>query len=130
MGKSYVAHCMNGYYQYDRFVHVHEGLRYHPYAQCGMIHEKGSTLFVSYETIVCEVDKDGWFNLRGEYSTTTSKQITWFLREWMENNSHRRDLCNYRYIRDKYRKGIDVNLWNGDEREHINGVEQKIGIKH
>ena len=130
MGKSYVAHCMNGYYQYDRYVCVDRGLKYHPYAQCGVIRNSVGTLFVSYETIVCDIDNDGWFNLHGEYSTTTSKQITWFLREWMEENSHRRDICQYRYLRDKYRKGIDVNLWTGDERQHIDGVHQTIGIKH
>ena len=130
MGKSYVAHCMSGYYQYDRFVHVDECLRNHPYAQCGMIHKDGHTWFVSYETIVCEIDSDGWFNLSGEFSTTTSKQITWFLREWCENNSHRHDLCNYQYLRNKYRKDIDVNLWNGDERPHVRGVVQTVGIRH
>lgn len=131
MGKSYVAHCQSGYYAYDRYVVVGNGLRYHPYAQCGWNKLNDGTIqFVSYETIVCEISQDGWFNLSGEFSTTTSKQITWFLREWCEDNSHRRDVCNYQYLRNKYRKGIDVNIWNGDERPHVNGVVQTVGIRH
>ena len=130
--KTYVAHCQSGYFCYDRYVVCEKGLKNHPYSQCGIIHSNGgnTTLFVSYETIVCEIDNDGWFHLNGEWSTTTSKQISWFLYEWMGEHSHRRDLCCYRYVRDLYRKGLDVNLYNGYTRPAVNGVVQTIGIKH
>ena len=129
MSRVYMAHCMNGGFQFDRMVRVDRGLKDHSYSQCGIIRTEDSILFVSYETIVCEIDNNGYFNLRGEFSTTTSKQISWFLREWAHDYSHRYDLCSYSFLRNKYRKGIDVNLWNGDEREHINGMVQTIGIR-
>lgn len=130
--KTYKAHCSNGVFQYDRIVTVDRVLREHPYAQCGITWASdGETmLFVSYETIVCEIDKDGWFHLNGEWSTTTSKQIGWFLRQWCNDYSHRKDLCRYGYVKDKYRKGIDVNLYTGDERSTVNGVVQTIGVRH
>ena len=129
--KSYVAHCQSGYYQYDRRVMVTRGLRDHQYAQCGINYDHAgeTTLFVSYETVVCEIDKDGWFHLNGEWSVSTSRQISWFLSEWRQDHSHRHDICNYRYLRDKYRKGIDVNLWNGDERPAVNGMIQIVGTR-
>ena len=130
--KTYKANCEDGVFRYERIVVVDRGLRYHPYAQCGVTwsHDGKTELFVSYETIVCEINTDGWFHLNGEWSTTTSKQIGWFLYEWCVDHSHRRDLCNYRYVRDLYRKGLDVNLYNGDTRPSVNGVVQTIGIKH
>ena len=100
--KTYTAHCENGVFTYDRIVTVDRRLKEHPFAQCGITHPSnndGTLLFVSYETIVCEIDKDGFFHLNGVFSVTTSKQITWFLREWCKNNSHRADLCNYSFLR-------------------------------
>ena len=129
MSKVYKAHCQYGYYLEDCLVRVDRGLKDHPYSQCGIIRKEDAILFVSYETIVCEIDNDGYFNLRGEFSTTTSKQISWFLYEWCRDYSHRHDLCSYSFLRDKYRKGIDVNLWNGDERKHIDGMIQTIGVE-
>lgn len=134
MSKSYVAHCQSGYYQYDRFVTVGHALRNHPYSQCGYsITDDGTILFVSYETIVCEISKDGWFNLSGEFSTTTSKQVTWFLREYQRYlapcaiSDH---VCCYSFLRNHYRKGFDYNLFTDETRPHVNGVVQTVGIKH
>lgn len=129
--KSYVAHCQSGVYSYDRFVTVSRRLKNHPYAQCGITFDsKGETmLFVSYETIVCEVDREGWFHLNGVFSTTTSKQISWFLREWCNEYSHRRDLCVYSFLRKMWQKGLDVNLYNGDVRKAVDGGIQTIGLK-
>ena len=129
--KSYVAHCQSGYYCYDRRVIVDRPLRDHQYSQCGITHDNsGETLlFVSYETIVCEISKDGWFHLNGVFSVTTSKQIGWFLREWCNDYSHRRDLCNYPYLRKMWEKGLDVNLYHGDTRPALDGVVQTIGVR-
>ena len=130
--KTYTAHCQNGVFAYDRIVTVDRRLKDHPCAQCGITrpsNDNGTLLFVSYETIVCEIDKDGYFHLNGIFSVTTSKQISWFLSEWCKDNSHRRDLCNYSFLRKKWERGIDVNLWNGDERKAADGVIQTIGTR-
>ena len=129
MGKSYVAHCQSGHYCYDRFVHVQHALTNHPYSQCGYdVTKDGTTLFISYETIVCEIDKEGWFNLRGEFSTTTSKQICWFLREWCKEN-HSPYIWGYMDVKVYYKKNKDVNLLTHETREHIPGVIQTVGVR-
>ena len=129
MSKSYIAHCQNGYYQYDRAVHVQCALVNHPYSQCGYdVTEDGTTLFISYETIVCEIDKDGWFNLRGEFSTTTSKQISWFLREWSKDN-HCPYMWSYPDVKMYYKNNRDVNLFTQETRKHIDAVVQTVGTR-
>ena len=129
--KNYVAHCQSGYYQYDRFVSVGHSLRNHPYAQCGWNKlQDGTIQFVSYETIVCEITPDGWFVLYGEFSTTTSKQISWFLREYSSDYmSGNPFTCRYQFLRDKYRMGLDYNLFTDETRPHVQGVVQTIGIR-
>ena len=131
MGKTYVAHCMNGVYQYERVVHVGHGLRNHPYSQCGYnVLDDGMIQFVSYETIVCEISRDGWFHLYGEFSTTTSKQITWFLREYSNDYlSGDPYTCRYAFLRDKYRKGLDYNLWTDETRQTVNGMIRTCGTR-
>ena len=131
MSKSYVAHCQSGYYQYDRFVTVGHCLRNHPYAQCGWNKlDDGTIQFVSYETIVCEISSDGWFHLYGEFSTTTSKHITWFLREYSSDYlSGNPFTCSYGFLRNKYRKGLDYNLFTDEERPSVNGMIQTVGIR-
>ena len=131
MGKTYIAHCQSGYYQYDRAVWVGHGLRNHPYSQCGYTKlEDGTIQFVSYETIVCEISPDGWFHLYGEFSTTTSKQITWFLREYSSDylSGNPYTAC-YQFLRDKYRKGLDYNLKTDETRPAVNGMIQTIGVR-
>ena len=131
MGKSYVAHCQSGYYQYDRAVYVGHALRNHPYAQCGYnVLDDGSIQFISYETIVCEIDRSGWFHLYGEFSTTTSKQITWFLREYSNDYlSGNPYTARYQFLRDKYRKGLDYNLITDETRPAVNGMIQTVGVR-
>ena len=130
---TYIANCENGVFCYKRLVNVERRLKGHPAAQCGIIHaddDKRTILFVSYETIVCEIDKDGFFHLNGIFSRTTSKQISWFLSEWCHDYSHRRDLCDYTFLRKQWEKGLDVNLWNGDTRKAINGMVLTIGTRY
>ena len=64
--KSYVAHCQSGYYGYDRTVVVDKKLRDHEYAQCGINGHGTFVQFVSYETIVCEID-NGWLHCYGTF---------------------------------------------------------------
>lgn len=131
MGKTYIAHCQSGCYQYDRAVCVGHGLRNHPYAQCGYTKlEDGTIQFISYETIVCEISRDGWFYLYGEFSTTTSKQITWFLREYSSDNlSGKPYTACYSFLRDKYRNGLDYNLITDETRPHVDSMIRTVGLR-
>lgn len=54
----------------------------HPNAQAWIIeNEDGYKALQSYQTIVAEVDTEGWLHINGLYSMTTRKHIGWFLRE-------------------------------------------------
>ena len=125
---SYVAHCNSGVYGYDRRVYVESKLRDHQYAQCGIIKKGRTIFFVSYETIVCEIDND-WLHCYGTFSATTAKQIGWFLKQMKTDYNFRIDLCNYQTAKRAYQKDIEVNLYNGDERKAHQGMIQTIGIR-
>lgn len=54
----------------------------HPNAQaCVIENEDGYKALQSYQTIVAEVDAEGWLRINGLYSATTRKHIGWFVRE-------------------------------------------------
>lgn len=125
---SYMAHCQSGDYGYDRMVTVHENLREHPYAQCGIIRMEHGKQFVSYETIVCEIEDD-WLHVYGTFSATTAKQIGWFLRQMKKDYNYRIDLATYQTAKKCYQKGIKINLYSGDERPASDGIIQTVGVK-
>ena len=54
----------------------------HPYAQACVIEcDDGYKALQSYQTIVAEVDTEGWLHINGLYSPTTIRHIGWFMRE-------------------------------------------------
>ena len=129
MGNTYTAHCQSGYYGYDRLVHVTSRLREHPYAQCGIIKKDNTIFFVSYETIVCEIDADSFLHCYGTFSATTAKQIGWFFRQMRQDYNFRVDLANYQIAKMCYLKNVEINLYNGDKRPASSGMIQTIGIR-
>lgn len=55
----------------------------HPYSQCYVSTDPNvGVRFYSYRTLVITIDTDGWLTCYGTYSTTTRKQIGWFMREY------------------------------------------------
>ena len=79
--KSYIAHCQNGYYCYDRKVFVAERLRDMPSAQAGIRYTENGIQLVSYETIVAEI-KNNWIRIYGMFSRSTGKHIKAFLNQF------------------------------------------------
>ena len=79
------------YKTYDgHTVKVDARLKKMPSAQCGVIFaEDGTIHFISYTTLVCSIDPEGWLECTGTYSPTTRKQIGRFLSEYEPN------LCYY-----------------------------------
>ena len=119
--KQYRAHCMSGYYQYERMVTVDKKLDSMPYAQAGIIC-KGNTVFlVSYETIVCEIDNE-WLHCYGTFSQSTRKHIGAFLKECAPN-------LNYYHAKDCYLNDIEININTGEIRPASLGTIQTIGYK-
>ena len=69
-------------------------LKNHPYAQCHVIFDEDLVCFYSYTTPVIFIttleeyasyDNEDYFRIvvTGTYSQTTSKQIGWFLKEYL-----------------------------------------------
>lgn len=44
-------------------------------------YEDGTIALVSYTTTVAVIDPEGWLSVRGLYSRTTIKHISWFMKE-------------------------------------------------
>lgn len=54
----------------------------HKYAQAQInTYSDGSQALQSYNTIVAEIDPEGWLKINGLYSMTTIRHIGWFMRE-------------------------------------------------
>jgi hypothetical protein len=54
----------------------------HPYAQACVIEcDDGYKALQSYDTIVIEIDPEGWLKVNCLYSMTTIRHIGWFMRE-------------------------------------------------
>lgn len=55
----------------------------HAYSNCHVeIDGMGGIHFISYKTEVITISPAGWLTCHGLYSTTTRKQIGWFMREY------------------------------------------------
>lgn len=62
-------------------VKVTRKLKNMPYAQAGILEREDGTHLISYATLVCSVDKNGWLTCGWNYSATTRKHIGAFGKE-------------------------------------------------
>ena len=88
-------------------------LKNHPYAQC-LVREQidGSVVFISYNTDVIYIDKDGWLYVTGLYSATTRKQIGWFLNEYVP-------ALTYQDIKSLYYNNCALNIHTGETKKRV-----------
>lgn len=114
---SYTAHCTNGIWAKDAIQWVDKRLDEMPHAQAGIQRIHNAYWLVSHITHVARVTKDGWLYVGGLYSMTTRKHIGAFLKEMKRLFAFRSDLANYATAKRCYEQGIEINLWNGDERK-------------
>lgn len=107
--KSYIAHeIIGGYYEKTTRVFVDKRLDSMPNAQCGVIlHSDGAVDFISYTTLVCTIDAQGWLECTGTYSQTTRKQIGRFLLEYAPN-------LNYQDAKFCYENSVKMNIHTGE----------------
>ena len=62
-------------------VYVDRRLAEMPHAQAGIIENSEGIHLISYSTLVCTIDRDGYLSCTGTYSATTRKHINRFLKE-------------------------------------------------
>lgn len=76
----------------------------HPYAQARVeILDDGTINLISYRTLVCQIDKDGYLECTGTYSRTTISHIGWFVKEYTP-------ALNYYDAKAAYEHGYRVNI--------------------
>lgn len=105
---SYIAHeVIGGYYCKDSRQFVDKRLAYQPSAQAGVIIDDNGIHLISYTTLVCTINKNGYLSCTGTYSQTTRRHIGSFLKEYAPN------LCYYDAKR-CYEKGEKINIHTGE----------------
>ena len=104
---SYVAHEQIGYFCKDSIQEVNQRLKYQPYAQAGVIFDNNGTHLISYTTLVCTIDNQGWLTCTGTYSNTTRRHIGSFLREFAPN-------LNYYDAKKAYENNHKINIYTSE----------------
>lgn len=107
----YTAHECWGVFRYKWIVNVDKRLSNMPYAQAGVIFgENGEVSLISYSTLVCTIDADGWLTCTGTYSQTTRKHIGAFMREY----GHGLSYYDAKYC---YEKDKALNIYTGEVKK-------------
>ena len=82
----------------------------HAYSQCHVeIDAIGGIHFISYKTEVITISPTGWLTCYGIYSSTTRKQIGWFMREYCSP-------LTYHEAKQCYLYGLQINIYTGEIR--------------
>lgn len=79
----YTKKILNGYY-YET-VTYDKRLACCPYGSCGVVFDNNGVNLISYTTLVCNIDNNGFLSCTGTYSATTRKHIGAFLKEYAPN---------------------------------------------
>lgn len=80
----------------------------HAYAQAEVYtYSDGTIALVSYKTTVAVIEEGSWLAIRGLYSRTTIKHISWFMRELG---------LTYQLAKQLYEDGYEMNIHTGEMR--------------
>ena len=94
-----------------------KALNNHKYAQAYTISDERGVSLISYTTLVCTVDPDGWLTCTGIYSRTTIKHIGWFMREFGHGRT-------YYDAKRCYLDDVGMNVYTGE----IKTLKELAGI--
>ena len=85
----------------------------HPAAQAYVVRDGNNTNYalVSYTTTVAVVDDASWLTVRGLYSRTTIKHLSWFMKLLSQVYDVRLD---YQLAKQLYTDGVRMNLLTGE----------------
>ena len=82
----YTKKVLDGYYY--KTVSYDKNLAFCPNGSCGIVFDDNGINLVSYTTLVCNINNDGFLTCTGTYSATTRKHIGAFLKEYAPNTSY------------------------------------------
>lgn len=89
----------------------------HEHAQVKVyVYPDNARKLVSYSTIVCELDGDGWLTVNGLYSRTTIKHIGWFMRELANDFNVN---ISYYTAKHVYEHNVALNLYTGEIKNRV-----------
>lgn len=78
----------------------------HPHAQACIIEcNDGYKALQSYETIVIEINPEGWLHVNGLYTMTTKRHMGWFMRELG---------FTYQLAKQLYEDNKEMNIYTGE----------------
>ena len=81
----------------------------HKSAQTAMIVKDGIICgLLSYNTIVAELNNDGWLTINGLYSMTTRRHIGWFMKELG---------FTYQWAKQLFEDGMAFYIYTGEVKE-------------
>lgn len=79
----YTKNIIDGYFA--KTVTYDKNLAFCPYGSCGVVFNDNGVHLISYTTLVCSIDNNGFLSCTGTYSATTRKHIGAFLKEFASN---------------------------------------------
>ena len=101
----YTKKIIDGYL--EKTVTYDKRLQYCPYGSCGVVFNDYGTHLISYTTLVCSIDPDGWLTCTGTYSQTTRKHIGAFIREYAP-------MLSYHSAKHCYEHDVMMNIYTGE----------------
>lgn len=101
----YTKKVLDGYYYTT--VTYDKRLQHCPYGSCGVVFTNNAIHLVSYTTVVCSIDNNGFLSCTGTYSATTKKHIGAFLKEYAPN-------LNYYNAKHCYENNVAMNIHTGE----------------
>lgn len=101
----YTKKIIDGYF--EKTVCYDKRLAHCPYGSCGVVFNEYGTHLVSYTTLVCSIDNDGWLTCTGTYSQTTRKHIGAFIKEYAP-------MLNYYNAKHCYENDVMINIYTGE----------------
>jgi hypothetical protein len=84
-----------------------KNLAYCPNGSCGVVFNENGIHLISYTTLVCTIDNNGFLSCTGTYSRTTIKHISAFLKEYAPNMS-------YYNAKDAYMNDYAISIHTGE----------------
>ena len=73
-------------------------------------YDNGARELVSYTTVVCELDNEGWLKVNGLYSRTTIKHIGWFMKDLG---------FTYQLAKQLYLDNKEFNIYTGEVIDRV-----------
>ena len=101
----YTKKIIDGYL--EKTVTYDKRLQYCPHGSCGVVFNDYGTHLISYTTLVCSIDHDGWLTCTGTYSQTTRKHIGAFIREYAP-------MLSYYSAKHCYENDVMMNIYTGE----------------